>query len=107
MKQEVGFHLTGSIKFSGNPVKVEEMKHQTSRHRWNQARQMVITPDEIHELHPLLNMDGVNNKGYLSFELCYHLFTELAYLRQWPNHVYYVETILAEFVCRSHKKCIL
>ena len=68
MKQEVGFHLTGSIKFSGNPVKVEEMKHQTSRHRWNQARQMVITPDEIHKLHPLLNMEGVDNKRYLNTE---------------------------------------
>lgn len=57
--QEIGLHLPGSIRLATTPARLDEARYQMARQGWNDAPQSLLTPDEIHELHPLLNMDGV------------------------------------------------
>ena len=30
-----------------------------TRHQWHEANQQLVDPDTIHEMHPLLNMEGI------------------------------------------------
>ncbi|XP_013400474.1 dimethylglycine dehydrogenase, mitochondrial isoform X1 [Lingula anatina] len=57
--QEVGFHTPGSIRIASTPERMDEVKYQMQRQGWNKAPQWLLTPDEIHKMHPLLNMDKV------------------------------------------------
>ena len=38
---------------------MDEARYQMARQGWNKAPQWMVTPDEIREMVPILNMDGV------------------------------------------------
>ena len=57
--KEVGFQQPGSLRLCTTPDRMDEARYQMARQGWNGAPQWIVTPDEIHEMHPLLNMDGV------------------------------------------------
>ena len=61
--QAVGLHTPGSLRLCTRPERMDEMRYQMSRFRISdrltgtQTRE--VTPEEIAEMHPLVNMDGV------------------------------------------------
>ncbi|XP_066273140.1 dimethylglycine dehydrogenase, mitochondrial-like [Branchiostoma lanceolatum] len=57
--QNVGFHSPGSIRIASTPERVDEFRYQMQRQGWNKAPQWLLTPEEVHEMHPLLNKDKV------------------------------------------------
>ncbi|CAK4610834.1 hypothetical protein LEN26_016671 [Aphanomyces euteiches] len=57
--QSVGLHTPGSIRICTTPARMDEAKYQQARQNWHEAFQAIITPEEIAEKHPLLNMDGI------------------------------------------------
>ncbi|KAI8483162.1 hypothetical protein Bbelb_390440, partial [Branchiostoma belcheri] len=65
--QNVGFHTPGSIRIASTPTRVDEFRYQMQRQGWNKAPQWLLTPEEVHQMHPLLNMDkvlmGLHNPG--------------------------------------------
>jgi dimethylglycine dehydrogenase len=42
--------------------RVDEMRYQMSRQGWNQAPQMMMTPDEVKELVPIIDIEKANVK---------------------------------------------
>ncbi|XP_070543167.1 dimethylglycine dehydrogenase, mitochondrial-like [Ptychodera flava] len=58
--QQVGFHKPGTIRLATTPTRVDEMRYQMQRHGWHSNMpQRIIGPEEIHQLHPLLNMEKI------------------------------------------------
>ncbi|XP_033120611.1 dimethylglycine dehydrogenase, mitochondrial-like [Anneissia japonica] len=57
--QEVGFHTPGSLRVAMTPERCDEFHYQMQRQAWQKAPQWLLTPEEIQEVHPLLNMDKV------------------------------------------------
>ncbi|XP_063955426.1 dimethylglycine dehydrogenase, mitochondrial-like [Lytechinus pictus] len=57
--QAVGFHKPGSIRILSSPDRMDEAKYQMSRQGWNKAYQKLLTPEEVEELCPIINIDGV------------------------------------------------
>ncbi|XP_078608575.1 dimethylglycine dehydrogenase, mitochondrial-like [Branchiostoma floridae x Branchiostoma japonicum] len=57
--QDVGFHGPGTIRLASTPERVDEFRYQMQRQGCHDAPQWLLTPEEIHEMHPLLNMDKV------------------------------------------------
>uniref|UniRef100_A0A4W4E5I0 Dimethylglycine dehydrogenase, mitochondrial n=1 Tax=Electrophorus electricus TaxID=8005 RepID=A0A4W4E5I0_ELEEL len=57
--QAVGFHQPGSIRIASTVSRVDEMKYQMTRTHWHSTPQFLISPEEVQELCPLLNMDKV------------------------------------------------
>ncbi|XP_077998433.1 dimethylglycine dehydrogenase, mitochondrial-like [Glandiceps talaboti] len=58
--QPVGLHQPGSIRLAKTPERVDEFRYQMHRHGWhNHIPQRIIWPEEIHKLHPLVNIDKV------------------------------------------------
>ncbi|XP_041465760.1 dimethylglycine dehydrogenase, mitochondrial-like [Lytechinus variegatus] len=57
--QAVGFHKPGSIRILSTPDRMDEAKYQMARQGWNKAYQKLLTPEEVEELCPIINMDGV------------------------------------------------
>ncbi|XP_059214556.1 dimethylglycine dehydrogenase, mitochondrial [Centropristis striata] len=57
--QAVGFHNPGSVRIASTAARVDEMKYQMTRTHWQVTEQYFITPERVHELFPLLNMDKV------------------------------------------------
>ncbi|XP_054715823.1 dimethylglycine dehydrogenase, mitochondrial-like [Uloborus diversus] len=57
--QPLSFHTPGSIRLATTIRRMDEFKYQMQRQGWNPAPQKLITPDEIFEHFPLLNMDGI------------------------------------------------
>lgn len=59
--QQVGFHTPGSLRLLTTPQRMDEAHYQMSRQGWqkNKAVQYMMNPEEVQEVHPLLNMDGV------------------------------------------------
>lgn len=57
--QAVGFHRPGSIRLATSPLRMDEMRYQMQRQGWNKAPQYMITPDEIKEMVPIINLDGI------------------------------------------------
>ena len=43
------------------------MKYQMARQGWNQAPQMMMTPDEIKDLVPIIDIDKANVKFFIFF----------------------------------------
>ena len=58
--QNVGLHTCGSLRLATNPTRVDEMHYQMTRAKWHVNPQYLVSPDEIRELHPLLNMEDVS-----------------------------------------------
>ena len=59
--QAVGFHTPGSLRLCTTPERVDEARYSMSRHRWQEAEQRLLEPEEVERLVPLMNMDGVGN----------------------------------------------
>ncbi|XP_061763862.1 dimethylglycine dehydrogenase, mitochondrial [Nerophis ophidion] len=57
--QAVGFHQPGSVRIASTPARVDEMRYQMTRTHWHVTQQSMITPEEVQQLFPLLNMDKV------------------------------------------------
>ncbi|XP_064609043.1 dimethylglycine dehydrogenase, mitochondrial-like [Liolophura sinensis] len=66
-EQEIGLHVPGSIRLATTPERVDEFRYQMQRQGWHSAAQRIIGPDEIKQLHPLLNTEnilaGLYNEG--------------------------------------------
>ena len=78
--QEVGFHTPGSLRLCTSPDRMDEARYQMARQGWNKAPQWLVNPDEIHEMFPLLNMDGVSSKieeGKISVNYSYCFYNVL------------------------------
>ncbi|XP_066932255.1 dimethylglycine dehydrogenase, mitochondrial-like [Clytia hemisphaerica] len=58
--QIVGFHRPGSIRILSTNDRVNEAKYQLSRGGWHSAYMKFMNPDEIHEMVPYMNMDGIH-----------------------------------------------
>ncbi|CAL4133492.1 unnamed protein product, partial [Meganyctiphanes norvegica] len=57
--QAVGFHQCGSIRLGTTQTRIDEMKYQMSRQGWHDAPQCMVTPEQIHEMVPIMNMDNI------------------------------------------------
>jgi hypothetical protein len=51
--------------FSFSFFRVDEMRYQMARQGWNQAPQMMMTPDQIKELVPIIDIEKANVKKLL------------------------------------------
>ncbi len=66
MLQQVGFHQPGSLRLLTTPQRMDEARYQMARQGWQggpeklKAEQWMMTPEEVQEVHPLLNMDNVS-----------------------------------------------
>ncbi|XP_057306789.1 dimethylglycine dehydrogenase, mitochondrial-like [Hydractinia symbiolongicarpus] len=58
-KQEVGLHRPGSLRILTTPGRVEEAKYMISRAGWHDAYMWMLTPEEVCEQVPYMNMDNV------------------------------------------------
>ncbi len=45
--------------------RVDEMRYQMARQGWNQAPQMMMTPDQVKELVPIIDIEKANVKKIL------------------------------------------
>lgn len=66
--QAVGLHLPGSVRLATSPKRVDEMKYQMSRHGHHEAPQCLITPEQVKELVPPINLDKVLMGLYTPFD---------------------------------------
>lgn len=57
--QAVGFHTPGSLRLATTKERRNEFYYQMTRAKWNDAPQYLLEPDQIHDIHPLINLDGV------------------------------------------------
>lgn len=57
--QNVGFHQPGSIRLATTPTRMDECRYQMQRQGWQKAPQRMVTPDEIHKMLPIINMDQI------------------------------------------------
>lgn len=57
--QEVGFHRCGSLRIAHDRERLDEFHFQMSRAGHLPNPQQLVSPDRVHELCPLLNMDGI------------------------------------------------
>ena len=58
-RQDVGFHMCGSVRICTTPERLEEAKYQMHRHGCFKAPQRLITTEEVARVHPLLNVNDV------------------------------------------------
>ncbi|XP_013778311.1 dimethylglycine dehydrogenase, mitochondrial-like [Limulus polyphemus] len=58
-KKELGFHRPGSLRLATTPLRMDEFRHQMQRQGWHEAPQKLVEPDEIAEMFPLLNTNGL------------------------------------------------
>ncbi|XP_072166701.1 dimethylglycine dehydrogenase, mitochondrial-like [Diadema setosum] len=57
--QAVGFHTPGSIRILETPTRMDEAQYQLTRQHWNQAYMALLTPEEVLEKCPIINIDKV------------------------------------------------
>ncbi len=57
--QTTGWHTTGSIRTADNPGRMEELGYIYSMNRCLGLNVEWVTPSQIAELHPLMNIDGI------------------------------------------------
>jgi len=57
--QEVGFHQPGSLRLGTSPLRMDEFRYALSRQEHKPSPAHMITPEEVEELVPILNMDGI------------------------------------------------
>nr|XP_042906993.1 dimethylglycine dehydrogenase, mitochondrial isoform X2 [Parasteatoda tepidariorum] len=58
-KQLLSYHRPGSIRLATNEERMKEFRYQMQRQGWQKAPQKLINPDEIYQLCPFLNMEGI------------------------------------------------
>ncbi len=57
--QSPGWHTTGSIRTADNPDRMDELGYMYSMNRCLGLNVNWVTPDEIAELHPMMNVEGL------------------------------------------------
>ncbi|XP_035214869.1 dimethylglycine dehydrogenase, mitochondrial-like [Stegodyphus dumicola] len=57
--QFLSFHRPGSIRLATTEERMNEFRYQMQRQGWHPAPQKLISPDEILQHFPLLNMEGI------------------------------------------------
>ena len=57
--QEIGFHRPGSLRLGTSPIRMDEFRYALSRQGHKHSPMKLLTPEEVEELVPILNMDGV------------------------------------------------
>jgi len=62
--QSVGWHTTGSIRTADNPGRMEELGYIYSMNRCLGLDVSWVSPDEIKNMHPLMNVDGLTGGLY-------------------------------------------
>lgn len=69
--QEIGFHRPGSLRLGTSPIRMDEFRYSLSRQTHKQSPMKLLTPEEVEELVPILNMDGIHgglftpNEGHI------------------------------------------
>jgi dimethylglycine dehydrogenase len=69
--QEIGFHRPGSLRLGTSPIRMDEFRYALSRQCHKQSPMKLLTPEEVEELVPILNMDGIHgglltpNEGHI------------------------------------------
>ena len=58
--QEIGFHRPGSLRLGTSPIRMDEFRYALSRQGHKHSPMKLLTPEEVEELVPILNMDGVS-----------------------------------------------
>jgi dimethylglycine dehydrogenase len=62
--QSVGWHTTGSIRTADNPGRMEELGYVYSMNRCLGLDVSWVTPEQIKEMHPLMNVEGITGGLY-------------------------------------------
>ena len=62
--QSVGWHTTGSIRTADNPGRMEELGYIYSMNRCLGLNVSWVSPDEMKQMHPLMNVDGLTGGLY-------------------------------------------
>ncbi len=62
--QSTGWHTTGSIRTADNPDRMDELGYYYSMNRCLGLDVRWVTPEEIAELHPLMNVEGLSGGLY-------------------------------------------
>lgn len=62
--QSAGWHTTGSIRTADNPDRMDELGYYYSMNRCLGLNVQRVTPAEIAQLHPLMNVDGLQGGLY-------------------------------------------
>jgi dimethylglycine dehydrogenase len=62
--QSVGWHTTGSIRTADNPGRMEELGYVYSMNRCLGLDVSWVSPEQMKELHPMLNVDGFTGGLY-------------------------------------------
>ncbi len=62
--QSTGWHTTGSIRTADNPDRMDELGYYYSMNRCLGLDVRRVTPEEIAELHPLMNVEGLSGGLY-------------------------------------------
>ena len=57
--QSVGWHTTGSIRTADNPGRMEELGYIYSMNRCLGLNVSWVTPEQMKEMHPLMNTEGI------------------------------------------------
>ncbi|XP_043246255.1 dimethylglycine dehydrogenase, mitochondrial-like, partial [Amphibalanus amphitrite] len=66
--QQVGFHRCGSLRLATKDERMDEFRFQMSRAGHLRNPQKMVTPDEIYEMCPILNMDQVRGGLYNPYD---------------------------------------
>jgi dimethylglycine dehydrogenase len=63
--QKIGMHQVGSLRLDTNRTRQDEFKYQMSRAGWNRAPQFLMTPEQIKERIPIIDIEGGEITGGL------------------------------------------
>jgi len=69
--QEVQFHQPGSLRLGTSPIRMDEFKYALSRQGHKHSPAKLLSPEEVEELVPILNMEGIHgglltpNEGHI------------------------------------------
>merc|ERR1711970_788295 len=69
--QEIGFHRPGSLRLGTSAIRMDEFRYALSRQCHKQSPAKLLSPEEVEELVPILNMDGIHgglltpNEGHI------------------------------------------
>ena len=58
-EQPTGWHTTGAIRLADNQDRMDELKYNCTKDRCLGLNVEMLTPEQIKELHPLINTEGI------------------------------------------------
>ena len=56
--------LQGSIRIIQTPERLDELRQNISRQRWNDAPAALLTPEEIKAICPLIDVEGAGVRRF-------------------------------------------